>query len=286
MVKKRKGMKIALICIAVAVIAMIIFLLIIGAPVAWFIFSLSRNDRIAREVIQPKAEAYIAEAYPDTDFVLGEAYYGFKRMDYWVEVSSPSSKDTYFELSFNEDTYELCEDTYKTAVLGGHNTRDRLIEEYSLLVEDCLASIDGFYRLSSDFCRYSEKSTSDTYFSPDGLDASTLILDHEYDVAVMGGEYGTLELVIISPVEEIDPEGAYKLLLEIDRRLTEKGIGYAWLEVTLQDAAYPNAEVKFHIYDVSPEDLHRDNALSRLQELWDAQEKTRQEVKAQRESDE
>ncbi len=238
-----------------------------------------RTEKVAKQIIDPKAAAYIAQTYPGKDFIPDSAYYAFKDNCYRVKVHSPSSPDTYFNIDYHYTSHELVEDSYEANVASGYNTRERLTEAYANLTKECLDTVDCLYLIDSDFCKYSENTSLNKYFSPDGLDSATLILDYNYDVAQMGAQYGYLKVSAMLPEENINILSALELLTEIDKKLIDSGIGYSLIEITIEDARYPDTTSQFYLYGVRPEDLHREDSLSYLQELWNEQEANRQATK-------
>ena len=96
----------------------------------------------------------------------------------------------------------------------------------------------------------------------------------------MGDRYGDLSLTLVVPPESCNIESALSYLLELDALLTESGAGYYVLELYLGSTPRPAIlSPEFNIYGVRREDLHCEDPLSRLQELWDKQEARRQEIK-------
>ncbi len=272
-----------LLCILLAMV--LAAALFVGAVFCWSAALDAKNERIAREIIDPKAAAYLAEQYPGNDFEVQKSYNVFKDNCFRVKVQSRSSADTYFELDYHYKSFELVRDSYENQVLGGWNTRDRLIEGYRQMVREQLEPMEGLLYWNADYCSYSENTSSNLYFSPAGLDRTTLILDHPYDAAAMGSQYGDLELRFLEDEAQINLQRAYELLAEADRRLTEKGIGWYVMEIMLQNGEYPNDTVTFYLYGVRKEDLTAEDPIARLQELWDEQEANRQRIKAEREHD-
>ena len=93
----------------------------------------------------------------------------------------------------------------------------------------------------------------------------------------MGNEYGYLEVTFLDSDENINIHRALDRMLEIDRVLTENGVGYYVLDVTIANGEYPNNTHKFRIYGVRKQDLLCEDPLSRLQEIWEEQEAYRRE---------
>ena len=173
-------------------LAFLILGLLYAGVLCWAWLSGLKHADVAQEIIDPKAAEYISQAYPDNDYVLDKAYYVFKDNCYRVKVHSPSSQDTYFKLDYDYKTYKLVRDSYESSVLSGHNTRNRLESAYNQLVKDCLSSVTCLSHISSDFCEYSENISPGGYFSPDGLDSQTLVVDQTYNLAKLGTAYGFL----------------------------------------------------------------------------------------------
>lgn len=262
-------------------------LLIIGLTSMVFLCTVWIVDTVqnhtARTIIDPKAAEYIRQTYPDNDYVLDEAYYVFKDNCYRVKVHSPSSPDTHFDLDYDYISYALVRDGYKDCVLSGYNTRERLVSDYSGSVDACLSSISYISYVRSDLCQYSNSSSLTEYFSPKGLDTKTLTIDQTSDMCALGSAYGYLEVTAVLPDEEINLHTTIKILNEIDQLLAQKGIGYYVMEISLIDAPFPHTTASYYLYGVHPEDLHQENALAYLQELWESQEAHRQEAKRSQE---
>lgn len=228
------------------------------------------KDRQVDTVIVPKAEAYLAENYPGNDFYIEKAYHSWYDSCYHVQVKSQRSADTYFSLHFNDrKDKELSYDSYKSDVLEKWNTTRRLSNKYCTEISSILSDMEGlwFDTTNSYLSRRIEPSLADF-----------VELDQDYDVGILGATWGDLRFRYNTEGRR-DLESALALLQEIDSRLSAAGIGYAeiYLEMNLPDTY--DAETEFKIYDVTSEDLHDPDPLSRLQELWSIQEAKRQEIR-------
>ena len=113
----------------------------------------------------------------------------------------------------------------------------------------------------------------------------TLILDKDYNVGALGVQYGELDVTAILPAEKVNISSALEVMREIDQQLAKSNVGYYLMKITLQDASFLDYTVQFTLYGVHPEDLHREDALTYLQELWNEQEARRQERKKQRDNE-
>lgn len=261
-----------LFCIGAVIFSIAItFGAIIATLSCWDAINNKIESRVAKNIIDPKAEAYIAAQYPGNDFIVEDAYHVFYSNFYRVDVRSTSSPDTHFHLMFNPHTHELEIDSYEIRVVDRYNTRERIEQEYHDLVEQSLSELTYLHSLETDFTSYRENSSDDGFYSPNGLDSSTLILDHDYDVAAMGTDYGYLEITVIEDAKNIDGKRALEILTEVDAQLAKHGVGYTLVEITLK-----NSETSFRelsIYGITPEDLHCDDPLGRLRQLWEDQTK-------------
>lgn len=207
---------------------------------------------------------------------MNRSFHVFKDNCFTVKVQSRSSIDTYFELDYDDHSYALLRDSYQSGVLEGRNTYARITNEYDALIRDATASMFGISRIEAGFRQHSENTSYRMYSSPDGLDIKTLVLDGAYDAAKMGNRYGYIVAEFLDSDENIHIRRALEILTEIDRILSEEGVGYCVMEITVVSETHPDSTRKFFIYGVTKEDLSCEDPLARLQEKWDAQEAERQ----------
>ena len=231
-------------------------------------------------IVAEKAAAYLAENYPDNDFDVSEPAASFIDSCYNIYVQSRSSADTYFKLSYNSATLELTWDGYESSVAGRWNTYARLQEEYDGLIQNVLCSMEGLQKCRTSLCRYSESEpVTSLSFSPKGLDISTLILDGDYDVASFGWEYGYLEITVLEAEENVHIDRAVEVLLEVDRLLTEAGVGWYTIDFSLVSGTYPEEYKEFEVNGIIKEDLVNPAPRERIQVLWERLEAVKQAVR-------
>ena len=200
---KENGNRNVVIAVVIAGIIFLPPLLLYGGLLGLAWLTDLTSSQVASKIIDPKAEAYIAEAYPGNDFILDDAYYDFKDNCYWVEVKSQASQDTHFWLKFDSRSHEFVYDSYESSVLSGASTRGRVESDYARLIDDCFSGVTRSYHVDSDFCAYSENVSAAGYFSPNGLDSKTLIVDKDYDAAELGSAYGYLTLTAVLPRKKL-----------------------------------------------------------------------------------
>ena len=272
------------------IVLLSVFLSLFVGPILYFVLLVNSygidlyTNWTVENVVRPKAEKYIAQTYPEKDFQIVDSYHVLLDDYYVVEIQSPSSRDTHFAITYDGLIPELSYDHYESSVLSGITIRGRLIEEYDALIQQTLGDYPGMYILKGDFCVYTDHYGSSSYFSPEGLDPATLELDREYDVGAMGWDYGTLQIWVLDEEDNINTERICELLTDMDRRLTEAGVGYRFIEFRIASGTYKEDHIDLCVYDVTHEDLTCEDPMARLQEIWNEQEAKRQERRAQRES--
>lgn len=133
-----------------------------------------------------KARAYINKVYKDKDYYIDKVNYNFKDNNYYAKIMSKSSRDTYFEVAY-DNKVKFVRDTYKDEVLSMWNTANRLNMEYSKLFKDL---IEKKFKNNLEFTYANlifkeEDSKSE-------LTRSSLKLDQHYDVNQLGVNAGYL----------------------------------------------------------------------------------------------
>ena len=214
---KRKFWKIAALVLAV--------ILIVG--LGWFANALNGNP-ISKMIAQNRAEKYIAQQYPGTDYELERVSYSFKDGNYHAYVVSPSSIDTHFTVTVNMfgqigwDSYESVTDKFNTAM--------RLEDEYRDLVDTVLYAADfpyvsdiGYGTMAiypAEALEYRERNDIPDY----AMDQSALVLDGEYDILELGARYGGI-YISVDDADVSYARGA-EILSDIAARLEEAGIPF------------------------------------------------------------
>ena len=257
---------------------MLAFGLFLGVPLLWAANRDARYERMKPQV-QELATVYIAEQYPGNDFEITDLYHNFKSNTFDVKIQSRSSADTHFTVKFVDDTLEVDYDSYEWAVLQRGNTRERIIRDYEAQAEAVLNTLPGIDFVRADFVRYSKQTSLEQYSVDLSMDSLSLELDGQYDAAAMGWDHGTLELWFVEKPEDLHIHRLLERLREVDAAMTQAGVGYRLIEITLVDAPDFDYTQKFYIHDILREDLYSEDPLAALQELWEAQEAKRQEMK-------
>lgn len=206
--------------------------LIIG--VLWFANGLMGNP-ISKMMANNAAKKYIEENYNNIDLEIEDATYSFKSGDYYVEVKSPTSKDTHFTVSitlFGKVQY----DTYEDDVIKKNNTYYRISSEYNDKIKKVFESKSFPYKSDIGFGDIAMKEENIDY----GIDIESLELDKNYDMNEIGKQSG--KIVFDAQDEEISIKKASEILLNIKNILNEKGIYFYAIDFTLEKPRDKNGE--------------------------------------------
>lgn len=158
--------------ILIKIIAAVTAVLLIAGVL--FVYNALCGNIFSAMYAKSQIEKYIDETYPDNDYEVGDAKYGFKFGEYYCTITHPDSEDGGFTA-----TYEgggTVTDDYDLAVTGLNNTLMRLEDGFRKDIEPLL----------------------DRYFDEDGkefgfgtvigdkeADRSKLYLDMEFDTKNM-----------------------------------------------------------------------------------------------------
>lgn len=87
------------------------------------------GNPISKNLVQKTALKHLKTVYPSTGFVLEEVGYSFKDGGYYALVTSPSSEDSAFTLTFDH-WGKLRWDNYEDRVVHRENTAHRVDMEF------------------------------------------------------------------------------------------------------------------------------------------------------------
>ena len=243
---KRKPLKIIAIVLAVVIVG-----------VAGFFANAFFGNPVSKTLAELTAEKHLSEVYADTDFEIENVIYDFKVSAYYVNIISPSSKDSYFDIAC--DFFgRLVYDSYESRVLSGENTARRLENEYYDAVREVLQGDDFPYECEIGF--------GDVNFNTEDFEASadtpdyaiifeTLELDKSYDMKEIGTQAG--HLYVYLNVEEITEEQMAKVLLDLKNAMDKAGVTFCSVDCQLENNdAETWLEVRNFLYsDIYEEDL-------------------------------
>ena len=103
---------VACLLITAGAVIVLVYAALFGLWFGWVALSDCARDKKAVTVIQPKAETYLQENYPENDFVVVNADWNWYDNVYRIKVQSLSDQTVQFFLSYNTKTMELERDGY------------------------------------------------------------------------------------------------------------------------------------------------------------------------------
>ena len=219
---KKKVLKILALVLAIV--------LIIGIGV--FANGLVGNP-VSKALATKSANEYIKTTYSDKDFVIEEVNYDFKTGGYYARVTSPTSIDSHFSLSFDwMGKLEL--DCYDD-VTSGWNTAMRLEDDYRNAVKAVTESKDFSEKY---FIAYGEIPCVLSDYPIDeetpeyALQNEELVIDKIYDIKEVGANHG--KLVLHAYDDEVTIERLSELLLDVKNKFDKSGVTFKAVEFVLE----------------------------------------------------
>lgn len=219
---KKKILKVlALVLAIVLIIGVGLFAnALVGNPVSKYLATKSANE-------------YIEKTYSDKDFVIEEVTYDFKTGGYYARVTSPTSIDSHFSLSFDW-MGKLVLDCYDD-VTTGWNTAMRLEDDYRNAVKAVTESKDFSEKY---FLAYGEIPCVLSDYPIDeekpeyALQRKDLVLDKVYDIREVGANHG--KLVLWAQDDEVTIERLSELLLDVKNKFDKSGVTFKAVEFILE----------------------------------------------------
>ena len=251
--KRKRVLKIAALVLALALMA----------GVGWFANELVGNP-VSHFLCRRSAEAYLAEHYPDTDFCVERVDYSFKMTCYYARIVSPSSADSAFTLD-QSWTGAVVNDRYESQVAGRENTARRLNEEYRALTDRVLDALPWVDTIAfGDLVITGSGVPADDAWA---IPREELELDRVYDIPALGARAG--RVVVCAASDDVSPERASELLLELKAAMSEGGAPFYCVNFTLE---YPRAEDwsrpegSVAVDDLLWDDIYEDGLVERVRE--------------------
>lgn len=227
----------------------IIALFIAIAMTAWlilFAFSLNGNP-VSYFLVTNNAKKYVAENYPD--YEAAAPSYNFKFGNYAVDITKPGSEDCHFMAVFGLNG-RLAWDNYESAIEQGNNTAARLNMRYRELVDTVLESPS--YPFKTDI-GFGDLISRDDEAHDFALESSTLTPDGIYDLNALAAEYGALTIYV--KTEDFSPEKAAEILREIDDLMTQGGVTFRAIDLTLESSGMYYTAENIHREEISENNL-------------------------------
>lgn len=253
---KKKLLKLAALVIALA--------LILG--VGLFANSLVGNP-ISKMLATRKAETYLRENFPGSDYELARVTFSFKDTCYHVYIVSPGSADSSFSLVIDLGG-KIVQDLYENNVLTGWNTARRLEEAYREAVNRVLESPSFPYDYHIGYGELAfipEEYRNEPEVQPYALITNDLELDGIYDINELGARAGKLTIYIED--DTVSAERLAQILLDLKTILHDAGIGVYVMDCVL---TYPKPENgagqpgRVEVMDFLFSDIHEEGLVERV----------------------
>ena len=255
---KKKILKVLALVVAIA--------LIIGIGV--FANSLVGNP-VSKYLATKSANEYIEKTYADKDFIIEEVNYDFKTGGYYARVTSPTSIDSHFSLSFDW-MGKLKLDCYDD-VTSGWNTAMRLEDDYRNAVKAVTESKDFsekyFIAYGEIPCVLSDYPIDEEH--PEyALPKEELVIDKIYDIKEVASEHG--KLVLYAYDEEVTVERLSELLLEVKNKFDNSGVTFKAVDFVLEPPKKEGepmmSDEQISIKNFYYSDIYEDGLVERVKE--------------------
>lgn len=228
------------------------------------------GNPISKKMAQKAAENYLAGKFPDEDYIIEEIDYDSVRAHYEVNVRLQGSADCYFTIdtdrkgNFHHDSYN--------DVLTGWNTAERIGEAYRQVAEPAALQLNLTYKRAYISCELQFEQRQwqeDPYEYQLLLNGEPLEVDGDYDVLAEGARSGSLRVSVEE--EEVSPEKAAEILLEVCRLMDGAEVPFHSIDLTLK---YPRTEDPMEqqregcimLEGFLYEDIYREGLVERIRE--------------------
>ncbi len=259
---KKKVLKVLALVVAI--------ILIIG--VGLFANALVGNP-VSKFLATKGAEEHLAENYSDKDFVIEEVNYDFKTGGYYARVTSPTSIDSHFSLSFDW-MGKLIIDSYDE-VASGWNTARRINDDYSKKVDNVFENNEFpfFMHISYGDIEFTSKEYGEDSSRPEySIYRETLEIDGIYDIDELGKKAGKLTIYIYN--RDVSPEKLAEILLNIKTVFDKSGVTFYAIDCVLEeskpeaseDGGVPKDPPRVEVMNFLYSDIYEDGLVERVRE--------------------
>ena len=209
-----------------------LILLVLLLCVVSYVLNAFFGNPVSAYLAERSAKVYLSEHYGHLDLKIDWFGYNFKMTDYYMVVSSPSSKDIHFSIHMRPDG-TVRYDTYDN-VTSGWNTWDRLESEYRSRTNMLFDAPDFELRHDIAFgsLELKEESIYEYQPIPFGIDMSGLVIDGEYDVNELAKQAG--KIVFYMQHEDVSFETAARGMLRLKEILDQEGIAFFAMDFVLR----------------------------------------------------
>ena len=219
------------------------------------------------------AEEHLAKNYGDKDFVVEEVTYDFKTGGYYARVTSPTSIDSHFSLSFDW-LGKLIIDSYEE-VTSGWNTAYRIGEEYRKEVDKVFENNEFpfFMHISHGDIEFTSKEYGEDSSRPDyAIYKETLEIDGIYDIDELGKKAGKLTVYIYD--NDVTEENLAEILLNIKSVFDKSGVTFYAIDCVLEkskpeasaDGSVPKDPPRIEVLNFLYSDIYENDLMERVKD--------------------
>ena len=254
-------------------ITIVVLLIVLSAGLLWFCNAMFGNP-VSHSLSSKAAKAFLSEHFSGTDYEMERITYSFKDGRYHAFMTSPTSIDGDFSVSFSM-LGEYCYDTYDS-VLDGWNTAQRLESEYRKLTDTILNDparpYDNTQIYSIMFGRL-EIYPREAFEDPNATDLpeyaillEDLELNKIYDIKKLGAKAGHLILYVDNDI--ISVEETARIMMDFRSMFDEAGIPFYAMDFVLRHPRTENGksdDEEIRINDFLYEDIYEDGLTQRIE---------------------
>lgn len=208
------------------------------------------GNPISKAFASRDIKTYLATTYPDTDYELDNVHFNFKFHEYYGTISSPSSKDSSFTVTWRSG--KVLYDSYDFDVTQRQNTIVRYETEVCEQIRPLLASIPELN------IAHMYVSITKEYYESDLI--RSLVLDTPYDKSMKL----PFELSISCDMASPTLEEYASFLEQIHATLTSHG--YHMDYYSMDNSNVEEFSLYLDASNVSPEEIEGGKLLSLLEE--------------------
>ncbi|MGI5895947.1 MAG: zf-HC2 domain-containing protein [Oscillospiraceae bacterium] len=196
-------------------------------------------------------EQYVNQNYGALSCHVEDVYYVSSLRQYEGKVASSFSRDTHFTVYWRNG---VDGDSYEVEVVGRFNTRERLGQEYTVLVHAALSGVPEYEKGRTTVSIFEEQDYNDGNQKPD-LDA---VFDPQMPCKF------ALELRATS--DKITPENAARLIEKAVERMEQNGYGFTHYSFYLEN---PSGEKNLTVDGFTAEQVQSGRLREILLEDWE-----------------
>lgn len=241
------------------IIILIAVMIVLIGVVAFLVYTdyNSPTKRVERDV-----KAYLAQHYPDSDYEISSISFDDKYKNYIVSISSPSSADSWFTMTYDDDGTFMA-NSYEDQVVKKTNTAIRLSDEYAAAVKEALSAIPNC-TVSAQAGRLLWSHPDDSHPDPRYIVSEELQLDGAYDLAVLGKQAGDIWLrVEVDYANGATVENLAQILLYVRKVLDEANLPFYQIRCRLNYRSGGNSK-ELVLDDFLYDDIYEEGLEERL----------------------